>query len=81
VDDNSFEVTNGNLALFENKLEELKESIKTLAPGFHARLEQLKEEQEQANKKAAEEAANYVPEKRVPNLSLRNAFRPGSLAK
>jgi tetratricopeptide (TPR) repeat protein len=64
VDDNSGEVTNGNLELFEKKFEELKESVKTLAPGLHARLEQLREEQEQANKKAAEEAANYVPEKR-----------------
>jgi molecular chaperone DnaK (HSP70) len=64
VDDNSFEVSNGNLEVFEKKFEELKEAVKTIAPGFHARIEQAKEEQAQAAKKAAEEAANYVPEKR-----------------
>lgn len=65
VDDNNDEVANGNLALFEKKSEELQESVKAIAPGFHARLEQIKQEQEQAAKIAAEEAAKFQPEKRV----------------
>ncbi len=43
IDDNH---ADGNLEVFSEKLDALKESLKVLAPGFHARLEQIKEEQE-----------------------------------
>jgi len=64
IDDNSFEVSNGNLDLFSKKFDELKELVKTTAPGFHERLEQFQREQEAATRRAAEEAANFQPEKK-----------------
>jgi molecular chaperone DnaK (HSP70)/Flp pilus assembly protein TadD len=49
----------GQVDIFNEKIQEIQDAIKTLTPNLHAKLEQLREEREKREREEAEEAAKF----------------------